>query len=60
LLKGVFNFSPETTWLQLVAYVGYIVPTLFLFFRPARAATATAAATANAPSPARKPAAASR
>src|SRR5437879_3744078 len=56
LLKGVFNFSPETTWLQLVAYVGYIVPTLFLFFRPARAATATAAA----PSEARTPAAASR
>ena len=56
LLKGVFNFSPVTTWLQLVAYVGYVVPTLLLFFRPARAATSTA----PAPAPARAPAAASR
>jgi high-affinity iron transporter len=34
LLKGVFNFSPVTTWLQVVAYVGYIVPAMVLFFRP--------------------------
>jgi high-affinity iron transporter len=56
LLKGVFNFSPRTTWLELVAYFGYLVPTLFVFFRPARAVTAPAAA----PAPARTPAPASR
>ena len=38
LLKGVFNFNPVTTWLQLTAYVAYVVPTLLLFFRPARRA----------------------
>jgi high-affinity iron transporter len=32
LLKGVFNFSPDTTWLQAVAYVVYVVPVLVAFF----------------------------
>jgi len=36
LLKGVFNFSPDFTWLQLVAYVGYLVPVMYLFSRPPR------------------------
>jgi high-affinity iron transporter len=36
LLKGVFNFSPATTWLELIAWVGYVVPTLILFLRPVR------------------------
>ncbi len=52
LLKGVFNFSPETTWLQLVAWLGYLVPVLFLFLRPARtpaSAPAPAAAQASGP-----------
>lgn len=49
LLKGVFNFSPETTWLQLVAWLGYLVPVLFLFLRPARTpASAPAPAAAQA------------
>jgi high-affinity iron transporter len=56
VLKGVLNFSAATTWLQLVAYFAYLAPTLFLFFRPARAATPAAAAPAHA----RTPAAASR
>ena len=34
LLKGTLNFSPQTTWLQLVAYLGYLVPTMWLFVRP--------------------------
>jgi len=33
LLKGIFNFSPNTTWLQAIAYVAYIVPVMFLFLR---------------------------
>ncbi|HEY5183592.1 MAG TPA: iron uptake transporter permease EfeU [Actinomycetes bacterium] len=36
LLRGIFNFSPQTTWLQLVVWVGYVVPVLYLFLRPAR------------------------
>ena len=34
ILKGIFNFSPATTWLELAAYVGYLVPTMYLFLRP--------------------------
>ena len=33
LLKGIFNFSPATTWLELIAWVAYIVPVMFLFVR---------------------------
>ncbi|THJ67133.1 high-affinity Fe2+/Pb2+ permease [Arthrobacter echini] len=31
LLKGVFNFSPATTWLEAAAWILYVVPTLTLF-----------------------------
>ena len=33
LLKGIFNFSPDATWLQVVVWVGYLVPAMILFFR---------------------------
>jgi high-affinity iron transporter len=36
LLKGVFNFSPQTTVLEAIVYVAYVVPVLFLFLRPVR------------------------
>jgi high-affinity iron transporter len=36
LLKGIFNFSPDASWLQVVAYLGYGVPVMVLFFRPHR------------------------
>jgi high-affinity iron transporter len=36
LLKGTLNFSPETTWLQAVAWLLYVIPVMYLFFRPAR------------------------
>ena len=36
LLRGVFNFSPDATWLQVIAYLGYGVPVMVLFFRPHR------------------------
>lgn len=45
LLKGIFNFSPETTWLQVVAYVSYLVPTIVLYFRPTIERTDTAMVT---------------
>ena len=44
VLKGVFNFSPEFTWLQLTAYIAYLVPVMVLFFRPLDATVAPAAA----------------
>jgi high-affinity iron transporter len=49
LLKGVFNFSPDSTWLQVVAYVGYLVPTMLLFFRPVRPTTTVASTAASRP-----------
>ncbi len=54
LLKGVFNFSPATTWLEAAAWLLYVVPVMVLFFRPARTAKPTAVPaqpTATAPEP---------
>ena len=52
LLKGIFNFSARTTWLELIAYVSYLVPTLILFFRPTRAAVSPTSAPAHTRAPA--------
>ena len=41
LLKGVFNFSPATTWLEAATWLLYVVPVMVLFFRPSRALTPT-------------------
>ncbi|MEV5599746.1 iron uptake transporter permease EfeU [Streptomyces sp. NPDC052496] len=40
LLKGVFNFQPDPTLLQLIVWVLYIVPVMFLFLAPQRSAAA--------------------
>jgi high-affinity iron transporter len=58
LLKGTLNFSPATTWLELAAYVGYLVPVMWLFLRrprparggPALASESTHATSKSAPS----------
>ena len=54
LLKGVFNFSPQTTWLEAAAWLLYVVPVMILFFRPAKPSAPTpaspAATSATAPS----------
>lgn len=34
LLKGIFNFQPDPTWVQLLVWVAYLVPVLVLFLRP--------------------------
>ncbi|MFE6054425.1 iron uptake transporter permease EfeU [Kitasatospora sp. NPDC056446] len=53
LLKGVFNFQPDPTVLQIVVWLLYLVPTLAVFFnvlggggkaKPAKPVTATPAA----------------
>lgn len=41
LLKGIFNFSSVTTWLQFLAWWAYVVPIGFLFWRRMRARPAT-------------------
>ncbi len=33
LLKGLFNFSPNPTVLEVVVWFAYLVPTMYLFFR---------------------------
>jgi high-affinity iron transporter len=50
LLKGIFNFSPATTWLELTVWIAYVVPTMTIFLykihrrshpKPAAAAAVT-------------------
>jgi high-affinity iron transporter len=48
LLKGIFNFSPNTTWLQAVAWLLYVGVVLTLFLRPVRVPSTPAATTAPA------------
>ena len=43
LLKGVFNFQPDPTWLQVTVWLLYLVPTLTFFFAPGRVAPSNAA-----------------
>ncbi len=52
LLKGVFNFSPQTTWLEAAAWLLYVVPVMVLFFRPTKAPAGSSADRAAAPAPA--------
>lgn len=36
LLKGIFNFSPATTWLELSAWLLYVVPVMTIFILSVR------------------------
>ena len=36
LVKGIFNISPKMSWLEVAAYFGYLIPTMYLFLRPVR------------------------
>jgi high-affinity iron transporter len=53
LLKGTVNFTPNTTWLQAVAWVLYLVPTMTVFVLRTRAPRPAAPTATTAPSPAR-------
>jgi high-affinity iron transporter len=52
LLKGTVNFSPATTWLELVVWVAYVVPTMILFISKSRHGKRPAASSTAAKSPA--------
>ncbi|WIY05727.1 FTR1 family protein [Amycolatopsis mongoliensis] len=47
LLKGIFNYSQQTTLLQAIAWVAYVVIVLPLFLKPSKTAPAPAAAAAS-------------
>lgn len=50
LLKGVFNLSPASTKLEALAWLGYVVPVMWLFLRRARPVPASPSTTpAQAP-----------
>jgi high-affinity iron transporter len=53
LLKGTLNFSPATTWLEVGAWVLYVLPVMFLYLRsnlPSTRSRTTAASPAAAAS----------
>ncbi|MEC4018831.1 iron uptake transporter permease EfeU [Streptomyces sp. H27-D2] len=43
VLKGTVNFSPASTWLEVAAWLIYILPVMTLFFLPSRAEAASPA-----------------
>jgi high-affinity iron transporter len=49
LLKGVFNFSPASTWLEVATWLAYTVPVMTLFFRPVKATAPTPAPSTSTP-----------
>ncbi len=51
LLKGVFNFSPATTWLQAVVWVLYVAPVMTAFVRIAWARPRAGAPSRPQPAP---------
>lgn len=55
LLKGIFNFSPATTWLEAAAWVCYVIPTALLFFRMTLRRAPRAASPQSSLAPVRTP-----
>ncbi len=49
LVKGIFNIAPAMTVLSVIAWFAYLVPTMWLYLRPARGSVPSAAATATVP-----------
>ena len=55
LITGVTELSPTMTWLQVVAYVVYLVTVLTLFLRAGAREAVSAPAATPSPEPARQP-----
>ena len=55
ILKGVFNFSPATTWLEAVTWVLYVVPTTIAFLWVVRDTRPAPPPASTAPSPDARP-----
>jgi high-affinity iron transporter len=51
VLKGTLNFSPATTWLELIVWVLYLAIVLPLFVRTVRRTSTVRPASAPAPVP---------
>lgn len=49
VLKGVFNFSPATTWLEAAARLLYVVPVMCLYLLSVRGGGTSRSATARRP-----------
>ncbi len=47
LLKGVFNFSPATTWLEAIVWTTYVIPVMYLYLKALKAPRTTPVATAT-------------
>jgi high-affinity iron transporter len=47
LLKGIFNFSPQTTWLEAIAWVAYVIPVMALYFARLRGGNSQPSASAS-------------
>ena len=43
LIRGIFNFTPTLTVLQVLVWFAYLVPVMVLFFRPGRQTRSSAA-----------------
>jgi high-affinity iron transporter len=48
LLKGIFNFNPAPTVIELTAWLVYLIPVLVLYLRPVKRSTPPPAVTADA------------
>jgi high-affinity iron transporter len=51
LLKGIFNFSAASTWLEVITWLAYVIPVMTLFLLPHRAQVFATASPSPTPSP---------
>lgn len=51
LLKGTLNFSPATTWLELIVWWAYLLPVMTLFLRMSLRSRAPRSRTPDGPTP---------